>query len=82
MNAVGLRSFSAPSSLAGMRPVDIWKSTAAAPAPIRLGACVVPWASSPWHVEQLCRNSAWPCATWVESWAGAAADAPPPENVL
>ena len=25
VNVVGLRSFSAPTSLAGMRPVDIWK---------------------------------------------------------
>ena len=53
----GLRSFSAPSSLAGMRPVDIWKSTAAAPAPISDGATDVPWASSPWQVAQLSINS-------------------------
>jgi hypothetical protein len=40
-----------------MRPVDIWKSTAAAPAPISDGATDVPWASSPWQVAQLSRNS-------------------------
>jgi hypothetical protein len=52
LNDDGLRSFSAPTSLAGIRPVDTWKSTAAAPAPIRLGACEVPWASRPWQLEQ------------------------------
>ena len=53
LNDDGLRSFSAPTSLAGMRPVDTWKSTAAAPAPIRLGAMPgLPWASRPWQLEQ------------------------------
>ena len=33
-----LRGFSAPGSFAGIRPVLTWKSTAAAPTPIRLGA--------------------------------------------
>ena len=43
----GLRSFSALGSLAGIRPVLTWKSTAAEPTPIRLGATAVPWACSP-----------------------------------
>ena len=82
MKSVGLRSFSAPSSLAGIRPVDIWKYTAAAPAPTSEGACEVPWASSPWQEEQLWTNSDLPCAICVEACAGASADAPPPESVL
>ena len=46
-NTTGLRSISAPCSFAGIRPVLIWKSTAAAPAPTRLGPCAVPCASRP-----------------------------------
>ena len=42
VNTAGLRSISGPTSLPGIRPVLIWKSTAAAPTPIRLGACDVP----------------------------------------
>ena len=64
-----------------MRPVDIWKSTAAAPAPISDGAWVVPCASMPWQVAQLWMNSDLPFASCVEAWAGAAADAPPPDSV-
>ena len=60
VNVTGLRSFSEPTSLAGMRPVDIWKKTAAAPEPIRLGACEVPWASRPWQLEQFAWNSSLP----------------------
>ena len=73
LNEDGLRSFSAPTSLAGMRPVDIWKSTAAAPAPTRLGACGVPWASRPWQLEQFAWNSFLPAVT--SCWAPTAAEA-------
>ena len=45
VNVTGLRGTSGPTSLAGIRPVLTWKSTAAAPTPTRLGACDVPWAS-------------------------------------
>ena len=36
----------------GIRPVPTWKSTAAAPTPIRVGALEPPWAFSPWQEEQ------------------------------
>src|ERR1700677_1475230 len=62
--------------LHGMRPVDIWKSTAAAPAPIRLGACDEPWASRPWQLEQFVMNSFWPAAAPLEPVVEAAC-APP-----
>ncbi len=75
MKSDGLRSFSAPISLAGMRPVDIWKSTAAAPAPISDGAWLVPCAPMPWHVAQLWMNSDLPFAMSVDAWLVAADDA-------
>ncbi len=81
MNVAGLRSFSAPTSLAGIRPVDIWKSTAAAPAPIRLGAWLVPWASRPWQLEQLWSNKVLPAVTSCCDAAGADACATPPPRV-
>ncbi len=63
-------------SLPGIRPVLIWKSTAAAPTPIRLGASDVPWASMPWHVAQLTAKS---CLPWAmvcgDTVPGVAADA-------
>ena len=53
----------APSLIgAGAAAVDFQVSTGRMPAK-ELGACVVPWASSPWHEEQLSTNRAWPCAT-------------------
>jgi len=36
----------------GMRPVPTWKSTEAAPTPIRLGPLSVPAALRPWQVAQ------------------------------
>ena len=47
-----------------MRPVPTWKSTAAAPTPMRLGPDVVPAAAMPWHVAQLAANSFWPSFTF------------------
>ena len=52
VNVTGLRGISASKSLPGILPVLIWKSTAAAPAPTRLGPAEVPWAFIPWHEEQ------------------------------
>src|SRR3954451_2201337 len=46
-----------------MRPVLTWKSTAAAPTPIRLGAWVPPSALRPWHDEQPARKRARPSRT-------------------
>jgi hypothetical protein len=44
-----------------MRPVPTWKSTAAEPTPIRLGATPVwPCAPNPWQVAQSCRKIVWP----------------------
>src|SRR6201996_1794082 len=43
-----------------MRPVPTWKSTAAAPAPTRLGATLLPWASSPWQLAQETANRSLP----------------------
>ena len=80
VNVTGLRSFSAPTSLAGMRPVDIWKSTAAAPAPIRLGAWLVPWASRPWQLEQLAWNRALPASMSCCVPIAAEATVPPPRD--
>src|SRR6516225_95691 len=76
VNVTGLRSISGPMSLPGMRPVLIWKSTAAAPTPTRLGACDVPCASTPWHDEQLTWNRVLPWAmVWGDTVPGVAADA-------
>src|SRR5690625_3089866 len=50
----------------GMRPVDTWKCTEAAPTPTSDGARSVPCASSPWQVEQFVRNSA--CPVSICSW--------------
>ena len=47
-----------------MRPVLIWKETAAAPAPIRLGATpLLPWAYWPWQVAQETANRSLPSET-------------------
>ena len=73
-NFTGLRGISAPASLAGIRPVDIWKSTAAAPVPTSEGACDVPCALMPWQLEQVCSNSDLPWAMSVAAFAGAAAE--------
>src|SRR5690625_4079728 len=58
----------------GIRPVETWKCTEAAPTPTSEGARSVPWASRPWQVEQLVRNKSWPVAIWSSSatcaWAG------------
>ena len=50
----------------GIRPVLIWKSTAAAPTPTSVGPCEVPSPFRPWHEEQVVWNSALPAATWVD----------------
>src|SRR6478735_12608380 len=47
---------------AGIRPVPTWKSTAAAPTPIRVGPFEVPSAARPWQLEQLSRNSCLPAS--------------------
>ena len=76
MNVTGLRSISGPVSLAGIRPVLTWKSTAAAPTPTRLGACDVPWALTPWQEEHDWVNSSLPWAmVWGDTMPGTAADA-------
>ncbi len=76
VNVTGLRGISGPMSLAGIRPVLTWKSTAAAPTPTRLGATDVPWASMPWHVAQVTVNSSLPWAmVWGDTTPGVAADA-------
>ena len=61
-----------------MRPVPTWKSTAAAPTPIRLGALVVPSAFMPWQVAQLAWKSFCPSSTddFVADWTcGCSAEA-------
>ena len=50
-------------SAIGMRPVPTWKSTAAAPTPIRDGAIDPPSALRPWHEEQPLRNICRPSET-------------------
>src|SRR5512139_467785 len=68
-NCAGLRGICAPVEVAaGIRPVDTWKSTAAAPTPTRDGPSELPSAFTPWQLEQLRRNSAWPSSMlWVET---------------
>ena len=79
-----MRGFSAPSSAAGMRPVLTWKSTAAAPTPIRPGAMPFwPCAPIPWQVAQSCRKMVWPWLIWAElATTGGAAVAPSPPPVI
>ncbi len=71
----GLRAASASMSLSGIRPVLTWKSTAAAPTPIRLGPVPVPWAMKPWQLEQFCTNSCRPTAVSREATEGEDAEA-------
>ena len=56
-----------------------WKSTAAAPTPIRPGACpLTPWANSPWQLAQSSTNRLRPWAMCAEfAVAGEDADALP-----
>ena len=82
LSAGGLRGFSAAVCFAGIRPVLTWKSTAAAPTPIRLGATGVPCASRPWQLEQFLAKISWPCAICCWSAGGADADAEPPAPVM
>ncbi len=60
-----------------MRPVPTWKSTAAAPTPIRLGATLEPCAAMPWQVAQLASKSFLPWSTefWDAAWTCGSADA-------
>ncbi len=51
----------------GIRPVPTWKSTAAAPTPIRLGPASRPWAFSPWQVAQLAWNSFLPSSAFPDA---------------
>src|SRR4029450_8100944 len=51
-----------PLCCSGMRPVPTWKSTDAAPTPMRDGALLRPSAVGPWHVAQLARNTLRPAA--------------------
>src|SRR5882724_190403 len=80
--ASGLRWFSAWFCLAGIRPVLTWKSTAAAPTPIRLGASEVPCASGPWQLEQFAAYRSEPLAIDAELGpeTGAAAAPDPVRN--
>ena len=73
MSTGGLRGASASISLSGIRPVLTWKSTAAAPTPMRLGPVSVPWAMYPWQLEQFCTNNCRP--RLVSRWEAAGADA-------
>ena len=60
----------------------IWKSTAAAPTPIRLGPAEVPWAFMPWQEEQVSAKIALPWAMSAgDGPPGVAADAAPPAPV-
>src|SRR5262245_14495396 len=78
----GPRSSSGPTCLPGIRPVLTWKSTAAAPTPIRLGAWEVPCALMPWQVAQLWLNSPFPAARVCgDGDPRIAADAGPPVPV-
>ena len=73
------RLLARPAPCAGIRPVLTWKSTAAAPTPIRLGPLTVPCASRPWQLEQFWPNSALPALIWAcGPPAGEAPDAAPP----
>jgi len=56
-NCAGLTRACGPLICIGIRPVDTWKSTAAAPTPTRDGTPLVPCAFAPWHVAQLAWNS-------------------------
>src|SRR5437764_6845867 len=67
LNSTGLRTAWAPGLARGIRPVDTQKSTVAAPSPTRLGPRSVPWAFSPWQLEQLLTNNGRPT---LESAAG------------
>src|SRR5919112_2778397 len=58
-----------PGSAIGIRPVPTWKSTDAAPTPIRLGPAMFPLLSAgapaafrPWQLAQFARNSFLPAA--------------------
>ncbi|BDZ53153.1 hypothetical protein GCM10025870_02260 [Agromyces marinus] len=57
VNCTGFCSAWGPCICMGMRPVPTWKSTDAAPTPIRLGPSAVPEASSPWQVAQFAWKS-------------------------
>ena len=83
LNRAGLRPFSASGPVAGIRPVLTWKSTAAEPTPIRLGATAVPWAWRPWQVAQVSAKICWPLAISACEVVGvvAAADSPLPVMV-
>jgi hypothetical protein len=51
-----------------MRPVPTWNSTAADPAPIRLGPRPgTPWPFCPWQVMQVVSYSCLPCWAAVDS---------------
>src|SRR4051794_11340120 len=56
-----------PLCWSGMRPVPTWKSTAAAPTPMRDGALLRPSALKPWHVAQFAMNTLRPAATSSET---------------
>ena len=56
-NCGGFASACGPFICIGMRPVDTWKSTEAAPTPTREGTPSLPSAFGPWHVAQLAWNS-------------------------
>src|SRR5690625_2425994 len=59
-----------------MRQVETWQCTEAAATPTSDGARSVPWASSPWQVEQFVRNSASPVSisSWLAVWAVAGSE--------
>ena len=75
-----MRSACAPGCAIGIRPVPTWKSTAAAPTPIRGGPMTMPsrawrWPSPfwPWQKAQPTRNSSRPlatCSASVSAWPG------------
>jgi hypothetical protein len=52
-----------PVACSGMRPVPTWKSTDAAPTPMRVGALLRPSALDPWQVAQLARKTLRPSST-------------------
>jgi hypothetical protein len=72
-----------PCICSGIRPVDIWNSTASSPTPYSEGPSAVPSRFRPWHVAQLAWKSFLPSSTVsvvddadVGSVAAIAAEAP------
>ncbi len=77
VNCVGFSGAWTVVPWSGMRPEPTWKSTEAAPTPMRLGATPVPVASMPWQVAQLEPKSFWPSSMVCADLRSTSADAVP-----